>query len=382
MKIVVVGAGASGLFVSLELLKLGFEVQLFEKESAIAKKLLIAGKSGLNITNNSDRSSFSKFYYKDHIFFQKLLDEFSNDDLREYLNQLGIETFVGTSQRVFPKTFKAAQLVKLIKIKLTSYKSFKLISNSTLQKIEKDRILINQEWVTFDRVIYCLGGASWKHLGSDGMWPDLFNDFNLQINPFRALNCGFEVDWSDLLIKNKALKNIKLSYLDQSFSGDIMITDYGIESGPVYMLSHYFQNDLKNNEYIICKINFVPDLNREQIKEKLTKRKPKETLSKFLTRVFKFDAMKLSLFNELKEDELENSLTNGKINILRARPIDEAISVSGGICMNEITSSFELKKIENHYVLGEMLDWSAPTGGFLLQACFSMAYQCAHSMKG
>lgn len=388
MKVVIVGAGPSGLFCSLLLLEKGYEVHLFERGAGVGKKLLVAGKSGLNITHSEDISSFKKKYFDHELRFEKLLSEFSNEDLCRWLASLGISTFVGTSGRVFPKEFKAATLLKAIVNKLDSFEKFHLNLNSKLEKIEKNYVVINEQEIHFDKIVYALGGASWPRLGTDGAWASLFGRHHIKINQFYAINCGLEISWSDIFLahaQNVPVKNVVLQFDSHRSSGDIMLTPYGIEGTPAYTLSYYIQKASKGGLKTKVSIDLVPDLSLSEIQSKLEKRNRKDSLSNVLRKQLNLPKSKVKLFFELNHGKIDFTDLGKRIKkcdlfISKTRPIDEAISTGGGIDFDELTDLFELKKLPGHYVMGEMIDWVAPTGGYLLQGCFSQAHWVAQSI--
>ena len=391
MKVVLVGGGPANLYLAFQLLDRGHTVHLYEKTTSVGKKLLVAGKSGLNITHSEPIEEFSKKYFELHYFFLDLLQDFSNTDLIKWLESQGIKTFIGSSKRVFPESFKASEILKTWTDKLKSHKNFKLITNHNLTKIQKDSILFNQDReVHFDKIVYGLGGASWSKTGSDGNWKKLFEEHSIRVVPFQASNCGFDISWSSEF-KDKfeiaPLKNIAVRFNDSTIKGELMLTQYGIEGTPIYSLSCDVRKEIDKSKEATITIDLKPDLSIDQVREKLKKKRAKDSLSNHLRKSLGLDRIIISFLKEFssKEDFTNNLaylIKNYPLKLQKVRPIEEAISTSGGISMDEVNKSLELKKLPNHYVIGEMLDWDTITGGYLLQGCFSMGHRVFKVITG
>lgn len=384
MKIVVVGGGPANLYLSLRLLEKGHTVHLYEKTSSVGKKFLVAGKSGLNITHSEPIDTFANKYFNQRHFFKELLSDFSNTDLIEWLNSMGIKTFIGSSKRVFPESFKASEVLKCWTDKLKSYPHFELYTDHKLTRIDQDFVIFNQEIkVSFDKIVYGLGGASWSKTGSDGKWKTLFENNDIDIVPFQAMNCGFDISWSKEF-KDKfeiaPLKNIAVRFEEKVIKGELMITHYGIEGTPIYSLSRDIRNRITKSEYATITIDLKPDLSIDDVRLKLNKKRPKDSLSNHLRKSLGLDGIIISFLKEFssKDDftkNLAHLIKNYPLKLSQIRPIEEAISTSGGISMSEVNEDLELRKLPNHYAIGEMLDWDTITGGYLLQGCFSMGHR-------
>lgn len=388
-KITIVGAGPAGLFCSYLLLKKGFRVDLYDHSSGPAKKFIVAGSGGLNLTHSEDLSTFASRYGKNEEFFRELLSEFSPTDLREWCAELGIDTFVGSSGRIFPKSFKAAEILSKWLDNLKSNKNFSIYLKHKLIEFSHDKILIfskdnDQEGeviVQAHTVILALGGASWKKTGSDGLWSETLKPLGIKLQSFLPMNCGFERQWSDFFKKevdHSYLKNIELRFEDRSVRGELMLTPYGIEGGAIYALSNHIRDELIAKGTARVTIDLKPDLSVQSIVDKLAKRAKKVTRSNHLRKVLNFDKKHFILLKEIlpspdfEDDEvLAKNIKNLDIELTGIRAIDEAISISGGVCFSELTEFLELRRIPNIYFAGEMLDFEAGTGGYLLQGCFS-----------
>lgn len=393
---IIVGAGTAGLFSAYLLLKDGYMVDLYDHSSAPGKKFLVAGHGGLNITHSENLDSFASRYGKDERFFRTLLNEFSPNDLRDWCAELGIETFVGTSGRVFPKGLKSLELLSAWLKKLKSNTNFNMYLKHKLVGITPDRVLTfeksDQEIaVTADVIIFALGGASWKVTGSDGLWSELLKPLGIKANSFQPMNCGFERNWSEFFVQEVdrcCLKNIELHFKENSVKGELMLTPYGVEGGVIYALSNFIRDELREKGTAKIAVDLKPGLSQEAIVQKLEKKAKKTTLSNHLRRTLNFDKKLFILLKELLAPlDFEDSKTlaykikNLEVELYATRPLDEAISSSGGVCFSELNEFLESKAIPDLYFAGEMLDFEAPTGGYLLQGCFSTAWRVVKGIK-
>jgi uncharacterized flavoprotein (TIGR03862 family) len=391
IKVVIVGAGPCGLFTAFQLLKNPkIIVELYDKQKSAGNKFLVAGKSGLNLTHSGTIDEFCQNYYGDSNAFSKWLNQFNNDDLVKWANELGVETFVGSSGRVFPKEFKAAQMLKLWTEELKKSKNFSFFPNSSIQHISENSnsVTINEAVVDYDQLVLALGGGSWAKTGSDGVWSSLFKALKVQIDPFYSMNCGFNVNWSETFMKEfeiLPIKYISIKHGDNQIKGDAMLTPWGIEGTPIYSLTHSIQNQLLENPDVkpVVFIDLKPDLDRKQLAMKL---KGKKSISTKLKSVLSEGSILLLRELTTKEEYLNEDVLIDRIKKLPmslegTRPIDEAISTGGGVNMKEISKKLSLIKYPNIYIGGEMLAWNAPTGGYLLQGCFTQGFVIADSIS-
>ncbi len=389
----IIGAGPAGLFSAYHLISQGIRVDLYDHQGGIGKKFLVAGHGGLNLTHSEDLETFAGRYGKDSLRFKNYLKEFSPQDLRNWCHDLGVETFIGTSGRVFPKKLKSAEILFIWLEKLKSSPLFTLHLKHKFKSMN-----LNQLEVTLsgpegditkqsDALIFALGGASWQKTGSTGEWIHCFKENNIECLPFLPMNCGFERTWSDFIKENLdrfPLKNIALTHHSRCVLGELMVTPYGIEGTSVYALSREIRDDiLKKNDTTVY-LDLKPEWDVAKIHSLLKERKSKISKSSYLQKVMKLPKEVNILLKELltREEYAEDALLAVKLKALpikltAVRPIDEAISTSGGVSWNEVSESLELIKFPNVYVVGEMLDFDAPTGGYLLQGAFSTAYVAA-----
>lgn len=392
-KVIIVGAGPAGLFCAYLLLKKGHQVEVYDQSTGPAKKFLIAGNGGLNLTHSEDLKSFSGRYGKDEKLFYELIQEFSPEDLRSFCEDLGVETFVGTSGRVFPKNLKAAQILLSWLKALKSDPNFGLYLKHSLIGIDagaKELELTfknpdTQIKVAGERVILAMGGASWKKTGSDGKWKPLLEKLRVEVKEFKPMNCGFERPWSKHFVESierAPLKNVEISFQDKSVRGEIMLTEFGIEGGGIYALSNHIRDGIEQDGSAKIFLDLKPDLTQEDVLKKISKRKPKDSFSNHLRKALGFTKVENTLLKELTSIEeyqnharLAETIKKLEVELFKTRPIDEAISTSGGVAFHELDEWFQLKAIPGLYIAGEMLNFEAPTGGYLLQGCFSSAYR-------
>ena len=268
----IIGAGASGIFLALDLLKKGFAVDLYDHSGGALKKFLIAGKGGLNLTHSEELKSFVQKYGKNHSRFELYLENFSNIELIRWLSDYGIETFVGSSKRIFPKELTAGEILKIWLDKCKSYSQFKLYTKHSFVDFRTGIILENEKGIELnlgkEQIILALGGASYKHTGSDGKWKEVLDSMGIQTEEFVAINCGYEVNWSSEFTQataHKPLKNISITVNHQIVRGEVLFTEYGIEGSGIYAQSRLINEVIKDNQTCTIHIDLKPDLSIDQI---------------------------------------------------------------------------------------------------------------------
>ncbi|MBA2611879.1 MAG: TIGR03862 family flavoprotein [Bacteroidetes bacterium] len=382
----IIGGGASAIILACELDRKKYSVSIFEKNNALGRKFLVAGDGGLNLTHSEEPKKFI-LKYTPHKFLDQAFLHFSNRDLIGWMHNLGVETFVGSSGRVFPKKgTKPIDVLKLME-----------------EKLRKNNVKINfkHEWNGFsgsdellfktqtgtkkiksNLVIFCLGGASWPVTGSKGDWLESFNQKGIRVNSFQASNCSFKIDWTKNIIKSiegKALKNISISCGNKIHFGEVVITSFGLEGSGIYPLSPEIREGLRKNNEARISIDLKPQLSSKEIVERISQSNSKLSYTENIVKQLNLNKTQILLLKSKmsKSDFLDpllfvNNLKNFELSISSLGPIEDAISTVGGIFLSEISEKFELKKIKNNFVIGEMLDYDAPTGGYLIQSCFSM----------
>lgn len=386
----IIGGGTAGLFLAAFLNTDMYDVTIFEKKASLGRKFLVAGDGGFNLTHAEELASF-KSRYTPVSFLDNALDNFSNTALRTWLLSLGIPTFVGSSGRVFPeKGIKPIKVLKCIKAHLIN-KHVKFEFNKTFTNWDKENSLEfnSTEIIKSDYTVFALGGASWKVTGSDGSWLDVFYKKGIDTLPFRPSNCAYRIIWHEKFIQNnegKPLKNISISLKNKIQKGEAVITKFGIEGNAIYGLSPEIQAVLASKNEVVVYADFKPTSDLPKLIEKLTRSKLNTTSA--LREKIKLPRAVIELIKGTltKEEFMDIStlakfIKNFPLTIVDSAPIDEAISTSGGINLNAIDSNFEFKKFKDHFCIGEMLNWDAPTGGYLIQACASTGVYLAHQLN-
>ncbi len=390
-EIAIIGGGPSAM-IAADILSQTHNVTIYEKEKGIGQKFLVAGKGGFNLTNSlSGIELADKYIPRD--FMKDAILAFDSKALRDWLSKLGIETFVGTSGRVFPKKgIKPAEILNKIKEKLSTqnvkieyeceFVGFDEHQNAKIKSNGEARTIIA------DYYIFALGGASWSVTGSDGKWKKYFEEIGINIIPFESSNCGVNIKWDKHIVENhegKPLKNISVSVGGTTLKGEAVITNYGLEGNVIYPLIPKVRELLKIQSKAEIVIDFKPDNTIEGLLKRISSKK---TSSKNYGKIFNLKREQLALLKSYstKEEYLSIELFVAKIKglIIRVeslRDIEESISTVGGIDTKELNPNFALKKYSKIYCIGEMVDWDAPTGGFLLQGSFSMGHFVAKSLN-
>lgn len=390
-KIVIIGGGPSGLLAAC-ILSADHEVTIYEKEKAIGKKFLIAGKGGLNITNKlAGDALLEKYTPKD--FFSDAIADFDSKSLRKWLYELGIDTFEGSSGKVFPVDgVSPASIVSILKQKFLNQGGQLFLNHEFVGFSDENGIMVKSEDLTStisaDYYIFALGGASWPITGSTGEWKKYFEMKGIQTEPFQASNCGIVVNWPNAIKDNhsgKPLKNISISAGNLTAKGEMIITEYGLEGYAVYPIVPAIRQQLAEKGSADIVLDFKPFNTIEHLLQKLEHKTAIHT--KKYASVFNLSSADLSLIklfttkeSFLNPIEFVKSLKSLNIRVTGLSPIEEAISTVGGISVCELNHDFSLKKMPEYYAIGEMVDWDAPTGGFLLQGCFSMGNWVAKSI--
>jgi len=389
-KLSIIGGGTTSLFLAAIIDTDIYDVTIFEKNTAIGRKFLVAGDGGFNLTHSEELSSF-KSKYTPALFLDDALDNFSNVDLRIWLLSLGIPTFIGSSGRVFPqKGIKPIEVLKYIEAYLIKKNvKFQFKKTFTGWGSENHLEFNSKETVKTDYAVFSLGGSSWKVTGSDGSWLNIFNKKGIEIVPFRSSNCAFKINWHEKFIKRnegEPLKNISISLKDRTQKGEVVITNFGIEGNAIYALSPEIQTVLASKSEVVVYVDCKPPFNVETVIKKITDSKSNTTTT--LKEELKLpraivDLIKMTLTKEefLDVQILAQYIKSFPLTIVDSAPLDEAISTSGGISLTAVDSNFELKELKNNFCIGEMLDWDAPTGGYLIQACASMGVNLAHQLN-
>ncbi len=387
--VIVVGGGAAGLMTAMQLSP-KFKIIIIEKEKSIGRKLLVAGKGGFNLSNNCSLEPFISKYTPSS-FLEQSIKLFSSNDLQLFLASLGIETYVGSSGRIFPKEgIKPNDVLKAFKTQLSKNGVQIKVNHKFISYSKNELIVANSNNVKaslfFDYCVFALGGASWSKTGSDGKWTALFQTKNINVIPFQASNCGVNIDWKASVLNHyegKPLKNISFTVEGKTIKGEGLITSYGMEGNAIYPLIGNVRDLLHASSHAQLFIDLKPNNTHKDLMLKM-KGKSFKDYKKTLN-LSSLDMALLKAYTS-KQDYLNvntfiSCLKKLELPIIGLRPLDEAISTVGGISTTAVNSDFSLKNNPNIFSIGEMLDWDAPTGGYLLQACFSMGYSVANTIN-
>ncbi|GAA3990357.1 NAD(P)/FAD-dependent oxidoreductase [Hymenobacter antarcticus] len=371
----------------------GLRVQLFEAQATLGRKFLVAGHGGFNLSNVEELSRFASRYGAEESRFEQLLGHFSPLDLRAWAADLGIETFVGTSGRIFPvAAHKPADLLRAwlrrlqaLGVEINTRHRWLGFTGPTGLRLRNDnpgpdagREFVLEPAAT----VLALGGASWAKTGSDGAWVPLLQEIGVPLTPFAPANCGAEVGWSAFFrqkIGRTPLKNMALRVSDgPEVRGEIMLTEYGVEGTPVYALTPRLRAALAGGGPALLHLNLKPDLPEATLIHKLSQPRGKASFSDFLKKNLSLSPAVPTLLREaypeaatLPPAALAALLRAVPLPVAGLRPLDEAISTAGGVAFPALDEYLMLRQRPGTFVAGEMLDWEAPTGGYLLQGCFS-----------
>ena len=395
-RVAIIGGGPAGLMAAEVLGQAGVNVDLYDAMPSVGRKFLLAGVGGMNITHAEDYADFVSRYGERADDLRPLLDALSPDALREWIHGLGIDTFVGSSGRVFPSDMKAAPLLR-----------------AWLKRLRENdvRIHTRQRWLGWDEhgalriagpqgetrveadaTLLALGGGSWARLGSDGAWVPLLHDRGIAIAPLQPANCGFEVaGWSEHLREKFAgapLKTVSLALPGEApRKGEFVLTATGLEGSLVYALSARIREAINRDGAATVLLDLLPDRSQAQIADALARPRGSQSMAKHLHRQLKLDGVKAGLLRELSDaatfqdpQALAAAIKALPIRLLRPRPLDEAISSAGGVPFEALDANLMLRQLPGVFCAGEMLDWEAPTGGYLLTACFASGRAAAEGM--
>lgn len=389
-RVAIVGGGPAGLMAAEVLSAAGLHVDLYDAMPSVGRKFLLAGKGGLNITHAEPFERFVTRYGERRAHIEPMLRAFGPEALRAWVHALGVQTFVGSSGRVFPTEMKAAPLLR-----------------TWLHRLREAgvHIHVRHRWLGWDRahalrfaspqgevvaradaLVLALGGASWARLGSDGAWVPLLEGRGVCVAPLRPANCGFDVGWSEHLRRRWAgqpLKPVVLAFTDHRGSahrqqGELMLTETGLEGGLIYALSAPLRDAIEAQGAVTIHLDLAPGKDLARLTRDLARPRGSRSLSEHLRRSAGIDPLRTALLHEClaREDFTEPARLAAAIKALpvrlkATRPIDEAISSAGGVPFEALDGHLMLRALPGVFCAGEMLDWEAPTGGYLLTACLA-----------
>ena len=381
----VVGGGPAGLIAAEILAVDGFDVTVFEHKPSVGRKLLLAGRGGLNLTHSQ---SFEEFvdHYDATGWIAPLLAAFGPDDLRAWCASLGEETFVGSSGRVFPASFRATPLLRAWLRRLDELGvEFATRHRWRGWSADGGHRFAGPDGIEFDvhrdATVMALGGASWPRVGSDGGWVSHFEAAGISVTSLRPANAGVTVEWSAAFADRFAgqpLKNVAVSVGSTTVRGDAVVTASGLEGGPVYAVGREVRTELDRSGGCTITIDLHPDRSVAQLTDRLAKRRPKDSVTTWLRRTIGLHLVAVNLIRETAGGRLPTDpmamaalVKRVPVPVAGSMPIDRAISTAGGVALDELDADLMLRRRPGTFVAGEMIDWEAPTGGYLLQASFS-----------
>ncbi|MDH0292078.1 TIGR03862 family flavoprotein [Pseudomonas sp. GD04087] len=383
----VIGGGPAGLMAAEVLASAGVQVELFDAMPSVGRKFLLAGVGGMNITHSEAREPFLSRYGKRAQTLAPLIEAFDNQALCAWIHGLGIDTFVGTSGRVFPSDMKAAPLLRAWLKRLREAGVVIHTRHRWLGWEVNGALLIEgpegQRSVTADATVLALGGGSWQRLGSDGAWVPLLAERAVDIAPLRPSNCGFEVQgWSEFFRDKFAgapVKPVALSLDDGApRQGEFVVTAGGIEGSLIYALSSAIRERIEQAGSATLKLDLLPNRSLEQVAKAVAQPRGSKSMANHLRGRLGLDGVRAGLLRELSTaadyadpQRLAGLIKALPLSVVRPRPLDEAISSAGGVTFEALDDCLMLKALPGVFCAGEMLDWEAPTGGYLLTACFA-----------
>ena len=390
LQAVVIGGGPAGLMAAEALAESGAQVDLFDAMPSVGRKFLLAGKGGLNITHAKPPEKFLARYGERSETLESMVNKFGAGQLRDWVHGLGVETFVGTSQRVFPKEMKAAPLLRAWLHRLraaglriharhrwTGWNADGALRFSTPQ---------GETTLTATCTVLALGGGSWARLGSDGAWVPLLEARGIPVAPLRPANCGFEVAWSTHLRERYAgqpVKGVVASMTDATGAshhrnGEFVVSEYGVEGSLIYALSAPLRDTIAAQGHAMLHLDLLPDHDAARVIAEVSHPRGSRSLSTHLQSRLGLKGVKAGLLREALSAEamhdpqqLAATIKALPLKLTATRPIDEAISSAGGVPFEALDEGLMLKALPGVFCAGEMLDWEAPTGGYLLTACFA-----------
>ncbi|MBC7876640.1 MAG: TIGR03862 family flavoprotein [Anaerolineales bacterium] len=386
--VAIIGGGPAGLMAAEVLSGHDVKVNVYDSMPSLGRKFLMAGKSGLNLTHSESLEQFVSRYGKRSKEIEKWLKDFTPDDLREWALGLGVETFVGTSGRVFPKEMKASPLLRawlkrLSDSGVTFHLRHKWIGWNK-DKSLKFETPDGDKSIKADAVILALGGGSWARLGSDGAWVNWLSQAGVNVEALKPSNCGFDVAWSPHFrekFNGHPIKSVVLSFELFRQQGEFIVTEEGVEGSLIYAASALIRDAIETKGNAIVSLDMAPDRSHEWLVDKLSKPRGSRSVSSHLEKTVGIKGVKMGLLYEFvpKEDftsaasveRLASFIKQLPIPLIKARPLDEAISTAGGVMFESLDENLMIRDLPGVFCAGEMLDWEAPTGGYLLTACFA-----------
>ena len=398
--VAVIGGGPAGLMAAEKLAEVGFQVVVFEAKPSLGRKFLRAGIGGLNLTHGEDFDRFCSRFEDKRAQLQPMLDRFSPSDLRRWAAELGVETFEGSSGRVFPESMKAAPLLRAWIHRLRDQGVQFRLRHRWLGWDADGALRVatggEESSIRPSATILALGGGSWPQLGSDAAWVPWLQSIGVQVTTLESANCGFGVEWSDHLRQKFAgaqVKPVSLCFTDLQGNtanrvGEFVITDYGVEGSLIYSWSRPLRETINARGSATVFLDLLPGRTMQQVEAALSAPRGARSLSSHLQGRLNFKGVKVGLLREVvgkalsvDATQLAHTIKNLPLHLTAARPLVEAISTAGGVAFDAVNDHLMLKGRPGVFVAGEMLDWEAPTGGYLLTACMAQGAWAANGVS-
>jgi len=394
IRVAVIGAGPAGLMAAEILSARGLKVTVYDRMPSPGRKFLMAGRGGLNLTHSEDFESFASRYGAAAPHLMPILTAFPPKALVAWAQGLGQETFIGSSGRVFPRAMKSSPLLRAWLHRLAA-QGVELRSRHEWQGWDEDGSLKfdvqgERVGVRADATILALGGASWPRLGSNGAWTNILESRGIRVTPLRPANCGFVLDWSEHFrsaFAGQPLKGIALSFAGRSVRAEAMVTAYGLEGGGIYALSAALRDTIASQGSAQLAVDLRPDLSLAEIAAKLAAPKHGQSQSNVLRKALHLAPVAVNLLREThgirlptEPEALARCVKSVSLKLTAPAPIERAISTAGGIAFCELDENLMLRVLPGVFAAGEMLDWEAPTGGYLLTACFATGVAAANGV--
>ncbi|KQX25248.1 NAD(FAD)-utilizing dehydrogenase [Ensifer sp. Root423] len=391
--IAVIGGGPSGLMAAEVLSERGHAVTVYDSMPTVARKFLLAGKSGLNITHSEPYVAFAERFGNASPRLRAALDAFTPDDIRQWAADLGTRTFVGSSGRVFPEVMKASPLLRAW-LKSLESRGVRILTRHHWTGFEGKAPAFDtpdgKTLVSADATLLALGGASYPRLGSDAAWVSWLEQRDVSVAKFQPANCGFDVDWSETFrdrFAGAALKGVTATSESGTVPGEFVVSRTGIEGSLVYAHTSALRDRLSGGEPADLVVDLTPGRTVGKLAKDLGRLDTKTSFSNRLRKGAGLEGVKAALLREVSPDaarlpppELAALIKALPIPLIRPRPIAEAISSAGGIAWSAIDDEYMLRALPGTFVAGEMIDWEAPTGGYLLTACFATGRAAARGL--